>query len=456
MSKKRLDKPDALYDEYSRKPGNKDTTHYCAGCGHGVLQNLIAEAIDELGIQDETIFISPVGCSVFAYYYFDTGNIQTAHGRAPAAATGLRRANPDSMIICYQGDGDLAAIGTAEIIHAANRGENITVIFVNNAIYGLTVGQLAPTTPLGTKTKTTPYGRSAENEGYPLRICELLDTLQAPVYIARTTLTSPKETMLTRKAIHTALEIQKQGLGFSIVEVLSPCPVGWNLSLEESREYIDDVLAEYFPLGVFRDRRDESATAESRRTAIADAREVRTAEPCNGYALPLRLLVSGQGGQGSLFLGALLAEAGHLEGRISSWYPEYGPEQRGGTANCGVVLSEDKIGSPCVSEPDVLIAMNQPSLDKFERTVRPGGVIIYNSSLIKRSVERDDVKAIAVPASEIARELGSGSAANMVLLGALLQETNALSYETVLATLRREKKASEANLEAILRGREFR
>ena len=273
--------------------------------------------------------------------------------------------------------------------------------------------------------------------------------------------------MLTRKAIHTALEIQKQGLGFSIVEVLSPCPVGWNLSLEESREYIDDVLAEYFPLGVFRDRREESATAESRRTAIADAREVlaertaekgliRTAEPCNGYALPLRLLVSGQGGQGSLFLGALLAEAGHLEGRISSWYPEYGPEQRGGTANCGVVLSEDKIGSPCVSEPDVLIAMNQPSLDKFERTVRPGGVIIYNSSLIKRSVERDDVKAIAVPASEIARELGSGSAANMVLLGALLQETNALSYETVLATLRREKKASEANLEAILRGREFR
>src|SRR3989338_9623147 len=190
--------------------------HYCAGCGHGIVHRLICEAVDEFGIREKTIGVAPVGCAVLAYDYWDFDVTEAAHGRTPAVATGIKRVRPDNIVFTYQGDGDLAAIGTAEIIHAANRGENITVIFVNNGVYGMTGGQMAPTTLAGQKTKTTHYGRSAENEGYPLRICELLDTLQAPGYIARTTLTSPKETMRTRKAIHTALETQIDNKGFSI------------------------------------------------------------------------------------------------------------------------------------------------------------------------------------------------------------------------------------------------
>ena len=168
------EKPHAFYEQYERKPELRHQTHYCPGCGHGIVQKLVARAIDELGIQDRTVLISPVGCSVFGYYYFDVGNVQAAHGRAPAVATGVKRAHPESIVVSYQGDGDLAAIGTAEILHAANRGENISVIFVNNAIYGMTGGQMAPTTLLAQKTTTTPFGRNPWNEGNPLKVCELL------------------------------------------------------------------------------------------------------------------------------------------------------------------------------------------------------------------------------------------------------------------------------------------
>src|SRR5436305_6971277 len=173
----------AFYANFDRKPEIQHQTHYCPGCGHGITHKLIAKALDELGLQDRTVLVSPVGCSVFGYYYFDVGNVQVAHGRAPAAATGLKRALPHSIVISYQGDGDLAAIGSAEILHAANRGEPITVFFINNAIYGMTGGQMSPTTPIGQKTTTTPLGRSVRNEGYPLGVCELLATLEAPVYL---------------------------------------------------------------------------------------------------------------------------------------------------------------------------------------------------------------------------------------------------------------------------------
>src|SRR6185436_4542732 len=171
------ERPQSLYDIFERKADLQSQTHYCPGCGHGIVTKLLARAIDTLGLQDRTVLVSPVGCSVFGYYYFDTGNIQAAHGRAPAVATAVKRSRPDSVVIAYQGDGDLAAIGTAEIIHAANRGEPITVIFVNNGIYGMTGGQMAPTTPLGKKTTTSPIGRDAINEGYPLHVCEMLDSL---------------------------------------------------------------------------------------------------------------------------------------------------------------------------------------------------------------------------------------------------------------------------------------
>src|SRR5579871_1168633 len=202
-------KPSVFYDLYERKADLKQQTHYCPGCGHGVVHKLIAEALQDLGVQDQTIFVSPVGCSVFAYYYFDVGNVQVAHGRAPAAATALKRACPGRMVISYQGDGDLAAIGTAEIVHAANRGENITVFFVNNSIYGMTGGQMAPTTLVGQKSTTSPWGRRSHNEGLPIHVCELLAGLETPTYLERVALNDMKNIMKAKKAVKKALQNQK-------------------------------------------------------------------------------------------------------------------------------------------------------------------------------------------------------------------------------------------------------
>src|SRR3954465_2040618 len=199
-------KAKAFFARYERKEELQHQTHYCPGCGHGIVHKMLARAIDELGIQDRTILVSPVGCSVFGYYYFDVGNIQAAHGRAPAVATAVKRSRPESIVVAYQGDGDLAAIGTAEIVHAANRGEAITVIFVNNGIYGMTGGQMAPTTPLGKKSTTSPFGRSAANEGYPLHVCELLNSLEAPVFIERVSLGSNKQIMQAARVLKHAVE----------------------------------------------------------------------------------------------------------------------------------------------------------------------------------------------------------------------------------------------------------
>jgi len=227
-------------------------THYCAGCGHGVVHKLIAELIDELDIRDRTIALAPVGCAVLLYCYLDVDCSEAAHGRTPAVATGLKRARPDCVVISYQGDGDLAAIGTAEIIHAANRGENFTTIFVNNAVYGMTGGQMAPTTLLGQRTATTPEGRRAGEQGPPLRVCELLANLDRVAYLARTTVTSPAAVRRTRQAIKTAIEAQLEGRGFSLVEVLAPCPTHWRMTPQEAFAFIDEQMTKVFPLGVFK------------------------------------------------------------------------------------------------------------------------------------------------------------------------------------------------------------
>src|SRR5207344_555214 len=246
-----------FYDTFERKADERHQTHYCPGCGHGIVHKLIARAIDDLGLQDRTIFVSPVGCSVFAYYYFDVGNVQLAHGRAPAGATGIKRTCPDKIVISYQGDGDLAAIGTAEIIHAANRGEKITVFFLNNAIYGMTGGQMAPTTLVGQKSTTSPWGRRPSNEGFPLHMAELLATLEAPVYVERVALTDNKNLMKVRKAVRKALQLQRDGAGFTFVEILSPCPTIWKMTPQDARQWIEEKMLPVFPLGVFRDRKPE-------------------------------------------------------------------------------------------------------------------------------------------------------------------------------------------------------
>jgi len=231
-------------------------THYCPGCGHGIVHRLIAEVVDEMGIRENVIGMAPVGCAVLAYYYFNFDCSEAAHGRTPAVATGLKRANPDCVVFSYQGDGDLAAIGTAELIHAANRGENISVIFINNGVYGMTGGQMAPTTMSGHRTTTTPAGREPMREGPPIKVCELLSSLERAVYLERTALGSPKGVMRTKKAIEHSFVTQQKHLGFSLVEILSPCPTYMRKTPVEAMKFVEREMSECFPPKVFKDWRD--------------------------------------------------------------------------------------------------------------------------------------------------------------------------------------------------------
>lgn len=238
---------------FSRPESLKDVqTHFCPGCHHGSIHRLVAEAMDHFGIAEKTIGCASVGCSVFLYSYFNIDVVESPHGRAPAVATGVKRARPDRMVFTYQGDGDLAAIGTSEIIHAANRGEKITVIFVNNTTYGMTGGQMAPTTMPGQKTSTSPYGRDASNDGNPFKMAELLSNLDGVAYSARVAVNSPRNVMQAKKAIRTAFQYQVEGKGFSFIEALSACPTNWGMGAMAANDRVGDEMIPYFPLGVFK------------------------------------------------------------------------------------------------------------------------------------------------------------------------------------------------------------
>jgi len=227
--------------------------HYCPGCGHGIVHRMVAEVIDELGIREKTAGVAPVGCAVFAYNYFDVDMYEAAHGRAPAVATGYKRVHPENVIFTYQGDGDLASIGTAEIVHAAHRGEKITTIFINNAIYGMTGGQMAPTTLVGQKTTTSPLGRDKDHCGEPIRIAEMLATINGSAFIARTALNNTANLNKTKAAIKKAFQAQLDGKGFSLVEILSPCPTNWGKSPAEAMDWLADNMIPYYPLGVMKE-----------------------------------------------------------------------------------------------------------------------------------------------------------------------------------------------------------
>ncbi len=472
-------KSPVFYQRYERKAELQHQTHYCPGCGHGVVHKLIAEAIADLGLQDKTILVSPVGCSVFAYYYFDVGNVQMAHGRAPAGATGIKRARPDKIVISYQGDGDLAAIGTAEIIHAANRGEKITVFFINNAIYGMTGGQMAPTTLLCQRSTTSPWGRREKNEGFPMHMAELISGLEAPVYVERVALSDNKNIMKARKAVRRALEIQRDGIGFSFVEILSPCPTIWGKEPVDARKWVAEKMIPIFPLNVFRDRKHEPVEnpvvpqrsipevleigGESGRASASSGQAVASGDEQQAvhHTHPFEQLainIAGFGGQGVLLLGQLLTEMGMREGLEVSWLPSYGPEMRSGSAHCYVCLSQERIGSPLVSHPDILVAMNEVSLKKFASHVAPGGLILYNNSCLPQDFPLPQARVICIAASEIADKLGSTKAANVVLLGALLEETECLLATTATTILESKvKKAAmmEVNRKALAAGRDF-
>lgn len=463
-------KPKVFYETYERKDELQHQTHYCPGCGHGIVHKMLARAIDELGIQNQTILISPVGCSVFAYYYFDVGNVQAAHGRAPAVGTAIKRSHPHSIVISYQGDGDLSAIGSAEILHAANRGENMTVIFINNAIYSMTGGQVAPTTLVGQKSTTTPMGRTVANEGYPLRMSELLASLEAPVYIERVGLGDNKQIAQATRAIKKALENQVRGLGFSLIEVLSPCPTIWKMSPVEAQHWVRDVMEKTFPLGVVCDRtRDrQPRTFTNHSPNLEEIPAILGIAPDGGPEMPvardetipidLRVRVAGFGGQGVLLLGEVLAEAGLDAGLEVSWLPSYGPEMRSGTSNCHVRVSKEPIDSPLVTVPNFLVAMNEPSLRKFDLSVKPGGWVIYNGDEFPEDCQRNDVNVLALNFTRAADELGDPRAANMVMLGALLEISRALPQASIDAALRRLVKSErwyQLDERALARGREL-
>lgn len=461
-------KAKVFYETYERKEELQHQTHYCPGCGHGIVHKMLAKAIDELGIQNQTVLISPVGCSVFAYNYFDVGNIQAAHGRAPAVATAAKRSHPHSIVISYQGDGDLSAIGAAEILHAANRGENITVIFVNNAIYSMTGGQAAPTTLLGQKSTTTPFGRTAANEGYPLRMSELLATLDAPVYIERVGLGDNKQIAQAGRAVRRAVENQVRGLGFSMIEVLSPCPTIWKMSAVDAQKWVRDVMEKTYPLGVVCDRTKgrEPRTGASPAPSLEEIPGILGIEYEKQPEMPitrdvlehvdLQVRVAGFGGQGVLLLGEILAEAGLDAGLEVSWLPSYGPEMRSGTSNCHVRVSQEPIDSPLVTMPNFLVAMNEPSLRKFDLSVRPGGWVIYNGDVFPENCERDDVNVFALNFTKAANELGDPRAANMVMLGALLEISGALpqaSIDSALLRLVKSERWYQLDERAVARGR---
>jgi len=465
-----FEKPASFYDTFERKSGPaKTATHYCPGCGHGNIHKMIAEALTDLGIQDRAVFVSPVGCSVFAYYYFDCGNFQAAHGRAPAVATGVKRANPDSIVISYQGDGDLAAIGTAETIHAANRGENICVFFVNNAIYGMTGGQMAPTTLISQKTTTTPLGRIQEVHGNPIRMAEMLATLPAPTYVERVAVGNSKQVMKTRKAIRKALQNQVEGRGYSFVEILSVCPTGWKMDPPAARDWMLAEMTKIFPLGVFKDETEVPEGQWYRPVKPFEPVEVNkylegfasaVGEEATALELPedLHCKFAGFGGQGILTLGLFLSQIGMRAGHHVSWLPSYGPEMRGGTANCSVNLSSRRIGTPLVEEPNVLVVKNQPSLDAFEKTVPDGGIIIVDTSIVETRPDTERLRAILLPASEIADEVGTPKVANVVVLGALVAATGAFSLEFVESTLAAvipKKNLVELNLQALRKGYQY-
>jgi len=426
-NKVKLGRSTGFFESFDRRPSNKTNMHYCPGCGHGILHKLIAEAMVDLDMQTKMVFIAPVGCAVFGYYYFDCNSISVAHGRAPAVGTGIVRTNPDNFVISYQGDGDLGAIGFNNFLQAANRGENMVVCFVNNAIYGMTSGQMAPTTLIDQKTVTSPYGRSADNEGFPLKVSEMVAALTSPIYVERVALTSPKNIRQARKALRKGMQNMKDKKGFSLIEFLSGCPVNFKMTTDETDNFIEKEMIPYFPLKCFKDIADERSpivrpkpiTAKEKVKEILFENITPLAKEPVTLTRDYKLKCAGFGGQGVLSLGLMIATMGKMRGINVSWLPAYGPEMRGGTANCSVVLSRGFIGAPLVEKPNILVVLNQASMDRFHNDVALFGVVVYDSTHIELPKDpRKDIKYLSIEATKIAKDAGSAKCANAAMLGA--------------------------------------
>ncbi|MEI7779640.1 MAG: 2-oxoacid:acceptor oxidoreductase family protein [Actinomycetes bacterium] len=437
------------------------TTTYCPGCGHGLAQKYLAEAIDELGVQDRTVFVSPVGCSVFSYYYFDVGNSQAAHGRAPAVALGHKTANPDSIVICYQGDGDLASIGLAEIISTAQLGIPITIIFINNAIYGMTGGQMAPTTLMGQRTSTTPNGRQPL-AGQPLKMAELIAGLDGPVFVERVALFNNKQRIHAKRAIKQALELQVNGTGFAFIEVLAECPLYLGLEPPAAEDWVREQMVPVFPLGV---KKDTTATAAfppiptptfdpARLLDAIDAhsdRPPRFAEQFPKHLDPadISIKLAGAGGDGIQTAAMIITHCAINEGFDATDIPSYGPQSRGGTSYADVHVAHDEVLSPAVPHPHVLVAFNALSLAKFGPTVRPGGIVIYDTSIVTGDLPTlaANVRLVPVPLAALAKDVGTEQVKDIVALGALQGATQMFPKDTFLYAIRATLSAKRGQLE---------
>ena len=449
-----------MYKVFPRSGKNVSFTHYCPGCGHGIINKLIAEACAELGLQDRTIFVDPVGCGVFTYYYWDAAHISAAHGRASAAATGACRARPDAVTIAYQGDGDLGAIGFNNAFQAASRGERFGCIFVNNSLYGMTGGQMAPTTLDGETTTTTPFGRDPALTGHPLHVCEVFNQLKAPVYIARVSVADTRRIMQAKQAIRKVFEIQRDGKGYAMLEILAPCPTNFKMNAQDAAAFCMNEMEKEFPLGVFRDETAREALSvrpipqvASCRDLFAEKDAVPVAETDASFA-ERRFKFAGYGGQGILSLGLTVAEAARLERRHTLWFPSYGPEQRGGSANCSVVVSGTPIGSPTVEHPDVLVCMNQPAYERFVGDVKTGGVVIVDETVPVKVQPPEGVRLIVWPAIRMAEEFGVPKAANTMMLAALKKfKCTGLSDESLenalVASFKKKPALGEKNRELL-------
>jgi 2-oxoisovalerate ferredoxin oxidoreductase beta subunit len=463
----------AFYDRFERHAEGQGlkghSTHYCPGCGHGLVHKFLADGLVELGLQDRTVLISPVGCSVFMYYYFDVGNTQAAHGRAPAVGLGHKLANPESIVVSYQGDGDLASIGLAEIVHAAQLGIPLTVIFVNNAVYGMTGGQLAPTTLMGQQTTTSPTGRN-RLAGQPMRMAEMLAQLDGTIYVERVALFDARQRVKAAKAIKKALKCQADNRGFALVEVLSECPTHLHLTPSEAEAWVRDKMVPVFPLGVKKDAQGAPWTELKR----ADYSPERLGAVLAGFGDPLErhggafpqgfgghdiaLKLAGAGGDGAQTAAMLVTRVAINEGFDATHIPSYGPESRGGTSYADVRIAEDEVLSPAVPEPQVLVAFNAPSLAKFGPLVQRGGVIVYDSGVtpVVPAGIHPSVRVVGVPCTDIAIGLGKAMVKNIVALGALQAATGLFPREAFVTAIRQALKSKCAlvplNEEAFARG----
>ncbi|MEI6593277.1 MAG: 2-oxoacid:acceptor oxidoreductase family protein [Holophagaceae bacterium] len=447
-----MSKASVIYDKFDRHShaqGLKGhATHYCPGCGHGLAHKFLAEAIDELGVQDRTVAVSPVGCSVFLYYYFDVGNTQAAHGRAAVVALGHKFANPDSVVVSYQGDGDLASIGLAETIATAQLGAPITVIFINNAIYGMTGGQMAPTTLMGQNSSTSPSGRNISN-GQPMKMAEIIAGLDGPIYVERVALYDAKQRIRAKKAIHKALRLQVEGRGYSFIEVLAECPTHLKMSPEETEMWVRDFMQPVFPLGVLKDmtvdpwfKRNPPSFDGNLILSLTGATYEHPVRHCEGFPTHLAphdisLKLAGSGGDGAQTAAMLIARSAINEGFDATHIPSYGPESRGGTSYADVHVAAEEVLNPGSPNPQVLIAFNAPSLAKFGPTVRKGGVVIYDSTVVSEAPLLDpSIQVFPVPFTGIATDLGKAVVKNIVALGALQAATGIFPKETFLTAIR--------------------